>query len=96
MEDKMSALHIKLFPEEYDCTQDSISDAHDRRRGINPMSLEYQDEINRRRFEMGVEPFVVEKRQKFPDSPPIESNHNKNPALISSFVYCSRQILAKS
>jgi hypothetical protein len=96
MEDKISILHFKLFPEEYHFTQDSISDPHDRRRGINPMSLEYQDEVNLRRLEMGVEPFLVEKRQKFPDSPPIESNRKKNPALITSFEYCSRQILVKS
>jgi hypothetical protein len=96
MEDKMSTLHMELFPEEYDFTQDSISDAHDRRKGINPMSLEYQDKVNLRRLEVGVEPFVVEKRQKFPDSPPVESNRNKNPGLITSFEYCSRQIPVKS
>ena len=31
-------IHCEFFPEEYDFMMDSISDAKDRRRGINPMS----------------------------------------------------------
>lgn len=73
--------------------QDSISDAKDRRRGMNPMSLEYQDKANKRRLAMGVEPFIVKKRSKFPDSYDVEKSLNINPLLISSIEYC-HQLLA--
>src|SRR5690554_7681032 len=33
-------VHYELFPEEYDSMMDSIADANDRRRGINPMRSE--------------------------------------------------------
>lgn len=95
MDDRISELHIKLFPEEYDFTQDSISDAKDRRRGINPMSVEYQDKVNKRRLAMGVEPFIVKKRSKFPDSYDDEEHLNNNPTLISSIEYC-HQLLGVS
>jgi hypothetical protein len=49
-------LHQEMFPEEYDYMMDSISDANDRRRGINPMSAEYTAEVNARRAELGVSP----------------------------------------
>ena len=35
---------------------DSIADANDRRRGINPMSLDYTEKVNARRKERGVPP----------------------------------------
>ena len=49
-------LHQEMFPEEYDYMMDSISDANDRRRGINPMSAEYTAKVNARRSELGVSP----------------------------------------
>jgi hypothetical protein len=49
-------LHQEMFPEEYDYMMDSISDANDRRRGINPMSAEYTAEVNARRSGLGVSP----------------------------------------
>jgi hypothetical protein len=49
-------LHFELFPEESDNQLDSISDAADRRRGINPMSAEYTAKVNARREELGVSP----------------------------------------
>ena len=49
-------IHSEWFPEEYDYMMDSISDAKDRRRGINPMSEEYTQEVNARRQELGVSP----------------------------------------
>ncbi len=49
-------VHGWLFPEEYDFMGDSISDAKDRRRGINPMSEEYTNKVNERRRQLGVSP----------------------------------------
>jgi len=49
-------LHFELFPEESDNQLDSISDAADRRRGINPMSAEYTAKVNARREKLGVSP----------------------------------------
>jgi len=49
-------LHFELFPEESDNQLDSISDAADRRRGINPMSAEYTAKVNARREELGASP----------------------------------------
>ncbi|GGE69819.1 hypothetical protein GCM10011533_22740 [Streptosporangium jomthongense] len=49
-------IHSELFPEEYDFMMDSIADAKDRRRGINPMSDEYTAKVNARRKELGVSP----------------------------------------
>jgi hypothetical protein len=49
-------VHYELFPEEYDAMMDSIADANDRRRGINPMSLDYTEKVNARRKERGVPP----------------------------------------
>jgi hypothetical protein len=50
------AIHIEWFPEESDNQFDSISDAADRRRGINPMNAEYAAKVNARREELGVSP----------------------------------------
>jgi len=49
-------LHFELFPEESDNQLDSISDAADRRRGINPMNAEYTAKVNARREELGAGP----------------------------------------
>ena len=49
-------LHFELFPEESDNQLDSISDAADRRRGINPMNDEYAAKVNARREELGASP----------------------------------------
>ena len=35
-------IHSELFPEEYDFMMDSICDAKDRRRGLNPMNNRQQ------------------------------------------------------
>lgn len=45
-------LHDMLFPEEYDFMYDSYADARDRDEGINPMSKEYQEEVNEKRAEL--------------------------------------------
>lgn len=42
-------LHYVLFSEEFDHMYDSFADARDRARGINPMSIEYQNEVNEKR-----------------------------------------------
>ena len=39
-------LHQKLSPEEYDLIYDSVSEAKERRKGINPMSKEHQEKVN--------------------------------------------------
>jgi len=49
-------IHSELFPEEYDFMMDSIADANDRRRGINPMREEYTESVNARRKELDVPP----------------------------------------
>jgi len=50
------AIHIEKFPEEYDMIGDSSIDANERARGINPMSQEYIDKINKKRKSVGVPP----------------------------------------
>lgn len=45
-------LHDMLFSEEYDFMYDSYADARDRDEGINPMSKEYQEEVNEKRAEL--------------------------------------------
>tara|TARA_Y100000385_G_scaffold127843_1_gene133062 strand:+ start:373 stop:927 length:555 start_codon:yes stop_codon:yes gene_type:complete len=47
-------LHIELFSEEYDKIYDSISDAKERAKGINPMSKEYQLKVAKKRKKLGV------------------------------------------
>jgi len=46
-------IHIEKFPEEYDFMYDSSVDAGDRKKGINPMSKDYVDEINSKRLALG-------------------------------------------
>jgi hypothetical protein len=50
--------HGDLFPEEYDFMLDDISDARTRARGENPLSSEYQDEVNQRRERLGFSPLA--------------------------------------
>ena len=45
--------HQALFPEEYDDCYDSVADASDRKRGINPMSEVYISHVNSRRRDLG-------------------------------------------
>ncbi len=52
-------IHIEWFPEEYDHMYDSIADANDRAKGINPMSAEYIAEVGARRAERSVTPLAV-------------------------------------
>ena len=49
-------LHIELFLEEYDKIYDSILDAKERAKGINPMSKEYQLKVAEKRRRLGVSP----------------------------------------
>lgn len=49
-------LHIDKFPEEYDFYNDSIADAIDRGKGINPMSADYIAKITEKRRKEGVTP----------------------------------------
>ena len=52
-------LHLTLFPEEYDHIYDSISEAHDRQIGKNPMNAEYVVKSNALRAQLGFMPFNV-------------------------------------
>lgn len=52
--------HQALFPEEYDFCYDSIAEANDRKKGINPMNREYQLVVNSRCQQRGFDEFDVE------------------------------------
>ena len=54
LSDLASQIHREKFPEEYDFMYDSSWDAHDRKKGINPMRQEYIDAVNSRREALGV------------------------------------------
>ncbi|ABV36876.1 hypothetical protein Ssed_2267 [Shewanella sediminis HAW-EB3] len=83
METDINKLHQGLFPEEYDFVYDSYCDALARKRGINPMSQVYQDEVNERRRKLGVRPYECE------DSSSCNSSDNTSDSeLISSMEYC--------
>ena len=58
LSDLASQIHREKFPEEYDFMYDSSWDAHDRKKGINPMKQAYIDEVNRRRAARGVMPLT--------------------------------------
>ncbi|MDN2482489.1 hypothetical protein [Vibrio agarivorans] len=73
-------MHGELFPEEYDHYYDSNVEAKVRNRGENPMSVDYQREVNLRRFAMGVEPFGG------------SVGINSTKGLISSWQYCQNKI----
>lgn len=49
-------IHTERFPEEYDHYYDSIADAADRRRGINPMSADHVAKVAEKRRKQGVTP----------------------------------------
>ncbi|MEX5576210.1 hypothetical protein [Pseudophaeobacter sp. A-200-2] len=51
---KVSALHLELFPEEYDFMLDSGVDLKIRRQGGSPMSDDYLKPVNLRRARLGV------------------------------------------
>lgn len=73
------ALHVKLFSEECDYICDSIVDAENRAKGINPMSEEYQVEVNLKRVSMGFLPLAK-------DGTPCDSE--------KTLAYCKNKILA--
>jgi hypothetical protein len=52
-------LQIILFPEEGDLVYDSIKDAKDRGRGINPMNEKYQQRVDKRRAHWGIPPYSL-------------------------------------
>ena len=54
LSDLASQIHREKFPEEYDFMYDSSWDAFDRKKGINPMTQAYIDEVKRRRASFGV------------------------------------------
>ena len=51
-----NTIHAEMFPEEYDHMLDSIVDANDRSRGVNPMNAEYIAKVAARREALGVDP----------------------------------------
>jgi len=53
-----SLLHGRFFPEEYDFMSDSISDAKDRKKDINPMSEEYIKKMDNKRQALGFRPIL--------------------------------------
>jgi len=81
----MDHLHLELFPEEYDYIYDSIADAKDRRRGLNPMSQAYIDKTNERRISLGVLPFSITD-----DSPQNHKLAKIDSSLITSELYIEK------
>lgn len=49
-------IHIERYAEEYDFYYDSIADAADRRRGINPMSADHVAKVAEKRRKQGLTP----------------------------------------
>lgn len=47
-------IHVEKYSEEYDFMYDSISDAKDRSKGINPMRQDYIEKIKKKREALGV------------------------------------------
>ena len=56
-EELTKELHLKMFPEEYNFILDSAVDISLRKKGINPMSENYQNEVNERRKKLGFSNF---------------------------------------
>ena len=54
LSDLATQIHREKFPEEYDFMYDSSWDAHDRKKGIDPMTQAYVDEVKCRRAAYGV------------------------------------------
>ncbi len=63
-----SKVHHKLFPEEYDFMSDDHIDIKARRRGINPMSEDYQMKVPERRQAIGIRPLSESGCCDHPDS----------------------------
>ncbi|MGF1719157.1 hypothetical protein L4D20_03825 [Vibrio kyushuensis] len=78
--DPIRQLHVQLFPEEYDFHYDSNVEIRQRNKGINPMSEDYQKEVNIHRLSMGVEPYM--------GSVGVSSVKG----LISSHQYCQNKL----
>lgn len=57
--EEVTKWHCKLFPEEYDMFYDSILESNLRAQGINPMSKEYIERVNKRRRSLGFGDFNV-------------------------------------
>ncbi|MAI07692.1 MAG: hypothetical protein CMF61_01915 [Magnetococcales bacterium] len=57
--EEVTKWHCKLFPEEYDMFYDSILESNLRAQGINPMSKEYIERVNKRRRSLGFSDFNV-------------------------------------
>ena len=53
---QVNDLKYALFSEEWDFMGDSMADSKDRSRGINPMSQDYTNRVNRKRKAFGVNP----------------------------------------
>lgn len=81
----MNKLHLELFSEEYDYIYDSVADARDRSKGINPMSQAYIDKTNERRINMGVKPYDITD-----DSPQNHKLAINDSSLITSELYIER------
>lgn len=81
----MGKLHLEFFPEEYNYIYDSVADAKDRSKGINPMSKAYIDKTNERRFNMGVKPFDITD-----DSPQNHKLAINDSLLITLELYIER------
>lgn len=78
----MDKTHLELFPEEYDYVYDSVVEAKERAKGVNPMSQAYIDEVNDRRVSMGVKPYFIT------DNSPINHrNASTSPLYIDSETY---------
>lgn len=77
--------HQELFPEEYNCMYDSVSEAKARRRGINPMRESYQKEANLRRLKLGVKPYMGN----------VGVENIDTSSLITSLEYCKKVEHAK-
>jgi hypothetical protein len=51
---RIDAMHVRLFPESYDHINDNIEDARIRRSGKDPMPVEYQSVWKAKRRELGI------------------------------------------
>ena len=58
LSDLASQIHREKFPEEYDFMYDSSWVAFDRKKGINPMTQAYVEQVKRRRAAFGVTPLT--------------------------------------
>lgn len=87
LSDLASQIHREKFPEEYDFMYDSSWDAHDRKKGINPMRQEYIDAVNSRRAALGVMPLTESGMPVSSDSRELcweEAKHQLKSANVAS------------